>query len=400
MGRGPGVEVRASSIRVSFTWEGRLERHTLRLDGRPLKPTRANVQYAHRLAREIRARIESGDFRLADYFPASGAVAANTVGDQLDNWLAAQRIEATTRAGYASAVKFWRAAIGSRGLRALRTSDILTAIADRPDLSGKTVNNYTSVLRAALDLAVLDGKLAANPAAAIEPAAHQRPVPDPFDADERERIIEAIAGRYPGHVANLIEFWFWTGLRTSEILGLPWDNVDLTKGEILVNQSRIRGELKQRTKTSTVRLVRLNSRARAALQRQRGLTQVTGAAVFNNPIGGGPWANEYTVQRTYWAPTLKRLGIRYRRPYNMRHTYATAMLMAGMTPAFCAKQLGHSVEMFLRTYARWIDGAASDREMRRLEATLRPELSTDGGIAGNGNLPGTSPRDMPDSASS
>lgn len=47
--------------------------------------------------------------------------------------------------------------------------------------------------------------------------------------------------------------------------------------------------------------------------------------------------------------------IRYRRPYNMTHCYATAMLMAGMTPAFCAKQLGHSVEMFLTTYSKWID---------------------------------------------
>jgi integrase len=67
---------------------------------------------------------------------------------------------------------------------------------------------------------------------------------------------------------------------------------------------------------------------------------------------------------------LKRLGIRYRRPYNMRHSYATAMLMAGMTPAFCAKQLGHSVEVFLTTYSRWIDGSQNDLEMGRLESAL------------------------------
>ena len=47
---------------------------------------------------------------------------------------------------------------------------------------------------------------------------------------------------------------------------------------------------------------------------------------------------------------MKALGIRYRPPYNTRHTYATMMLMAGMTPAFCAKQLGHSVDIFLRTH--------------------------------------------------
>jgi integrase len=41
----------------------------------------------------------------------------------------------------------------------------------------------------------------------------------------------------------------------------------------------------------------------------------------------------------------------------MRHSYATVMLMAGMHDAFCARQLGHSVEVVHRTYAaKWIDG--------------------------------------------
>ena len=71
------------------------------------------------------------------------------------------------------------------------------------------------------------------------------------------------------------------------------------------------------------------------------------------------------------------LGIRYRRPYNLRHTYATIMLMAGMNPAFCARQLGHSVEMFLRTYAKWISGEQDAREMERLKGM--------GGAIGEGN---------------
>lgn len=65
--------------------------------------------------------------------------------------------------------------------------------------------------------------------------------------------------------------------------------------------------------------------------------------------------------------------MRYRPPYNTRDTYGTMMLMAGMTPAFCATQLGHSVEMFLRTYAKWVDGGQNALEMGRLEAA--PDLS-------------------------
>jgi integrase len=59
----------------------------------------------------------------------------------------------------------------------------------------------------------------------------------------------------------------------------------------------------------------------------------------------------------------------------MRHTYATIMLMAGMNHSFCAKQLGHSVEMFQRTYSKWIDGLQDDAEMARLEVALCPDYA-------------------------
>jgi integrase len=37
----------------------------------------------------------------------------------------------------------------------------------------------------------------------------------------------------------------------------------------------------------------------------------------------------------------------------------------------CAKQLGHSIEMFQRTYSKWLDGEQDDREMDKLEVSLR-----------------------------
>ena len=41
------------------------------------------------------------------------------------------------------------------------------------------------------------------------------------------------------------------------------------------------------------------------------------------------------------------------------------MLMAGVEPAFAAKQLGHTTEMFLNTYADWISGV-KDRDQVNL----------------------------------
>ena len=364
------VEVHGESIRVRFTFDGK--RHVKRITqaGVPLLPTAANLKFARRLADDIQRKIALGIFNMAETFPSAGADSSLTVGTQLDAWLASQRIEASTRASYESAIRFWKQGIGDKTLRALRHSQILTVLARRPDLSGKTVNNYVSVLREALELAVTDGILEVNPAGKIPRARHQKEPPDPYSREELDTILADLNARHPGQVANMVEFWFWTGLRTSELFALSWENVDMASGTALIAEALVRGVHKDRTKTNVARTIKLNSRATDALQRQRAHTQLAGGAVFNDPRFGKPWVDERAFRRSFWTPTLKRLGIRYRRPYNMRHTYATVMLMAGMNPAFCARQLGHSVEMFHRTYAKWLDGEQNDREMERLEASI------------------------------
>lgn len=380
MGRaGSGVEIRERSIRLHFMLDGVRHRRTLSVDGKPMQPTPPNVKYAKRVLAEIRDRIRSGTFRMTDYFTERAPTVGIplTVGDWMTIWLGTLRIEKSTRHGYETAVNFWKRAacehrarpLGTVALSELKRSHVLTAIATRPDLSGKTINNYVSTLRQAIALAVADERLNVNVVDGVPRAKHQRPPADPFSKEEAEAIIAAAAQIDP-QIHNLIELWFWSGLRTSEINGLEWRYIDFDKEEIGIERVLVAGEEKHRTKTSEPRLVRMNSRSRAALERQRALTQMARGRVFHDPRYGTPWRSEEAFQRVYWAHILKRLKIRYRRPYNMRHTYATRMLMAGMTPAFCARQLGHTVEMFLRIYAKWLDGAQNDMEMARLEKTL------------------------------
>lgn len=366
MGRnGSGVTVRGNAIRITFTHNGKTYRPTLK----DLPNTPANLKYAHRLLHEINERIRHGVFVLSDYFQADGEQSALTLSKQIEHWLMAQSIEASTKAAYEAAARFWKPI--DRPIRALVKSDFLTHLA-KSKLSGKTLNNYTSVVREALQLAVDDGKLTKNPAADIPRQKWQKEPPDPFSREESEAIIARFQNT---PVANFVEFWMWTGLRTSEIFALQWSQIALAKGEILINRAKVRGITKA-TKTNTARIVTLNSRARAALEAQRSLTQLEGKEVFQDPRYRTAWADERAFRRSYWEPALKVLGIRYRQPYDMRHTYATAMLMAGMTPAFCARQLGHSVEIFLRTYSKWLDGPQNSREMDKLEITLNAQQMT------------------------
>lgn len=55
---------------------------------------------------------------------------------------------------------------------------------------------------------------------------------------------------------------------------------------------------------------------------------------------------------------MKKAGVRYRRPYQTRHTYASMMLSAGEHPMWVAKQMGHTDwTMIARVYGRWMPQA-------------------------------------------
>lgn len=63
-----------------------------------------------------------------------------------------------------------------------------------------------------------------------------------------------------------------------------------------------------------------------------------------------------------WDITVRRSGIRRRRPYQLGHTYACWMLSAGANPAFIVNQMGHeNAEMVFHVYSAWINALASDQ---------------------------------------
>lgn len=54
----------------------------------------------------------------------------------------------------------------------------------------------------------------------------------------------------------------------------------------------------------------------------------------------------------------------------MRHTYATFGLMNGVNPAFMAEQLGHSLEEFFKTYAKWINNNQNQVQLALIEKAI------------------------------
>ncbi|TFW71481.1 site-specific integrase [Methylotenera oryzisoli] len=367
--RETGIEERGNSIRVSFQWRGARCRETINIP-----PTKSNMQYAAGLRAEILRKIGLGTFDYADYFPESpkaqaGVKKIDTFADASDTWLKANsQLAKSSLTTYQKHLnKHWLPKFGKHKITEITYTELMAHLADLK-VTPKTRNNIVIPMRRILDAAFLDGIIASNPAARIRNVKAQRPEPDPFTINEVNLILEHIKTTYNEQVLNYFEFGFFSGLRTSELIDLKWGDVEETL--VVVRSAKVEGESKT-TKTNQVRFVELNARAKAALARQKAHTKLKSVYVFLNPITETTWNDQRSQSKVYWTPTLKQLKLHHRNPYQMRHTFATLMLMAGANPMWVARQLGHAnMKITLEVYSKWIDLADKSRELDKVNNAL------------------------------
>ncbi|QOJ21748.1 MAG: site-specific integrase [Gammaproteobacteria bacterium] len=176
---------------------------------------------------------------------------------------------------------------------------------------------------------------------------------DPFTQEEQQAIINATTGA----IKNQIITFFWTGMRTNELIALEWSDIDWKCKKISVNKAITNaGRINETTKTkSGKREIDMLPPVEKALIDQKSHTLLQGGKVFINPAACKQWTGDQQIRKGYWIPLLRDAGVRYRNPYQTRHTYASMMLSAGENLAWVSNQMGHGdVLVTTRTYARWI----------------------------------------------
>ncbi len=385
MGRnGSGVEVRETSIRLSFTWQQRAHRETLTSGGKPIAPTAANVKFAHRAIAQIRAEIRAGTFELARHFPDSPRAQlqpaeVKTFGKLAAAWLATKgELSAASRGQYENAVEVWKGLLGAdTPLQRLTYEVIATKIGGHPWASPKLLNNYLIPLRGIMGLHYRGPLATQDPMIGIANRKVVKRPPDPLSAEERDAILADLKKRHDVRIWAYFAAAFFTGMRPEELIALRWGDIDWRRQLVRVQRVRtFKGSERDGTKTHTVRDVDLVPQAIEALRAMRPFTELKrteeGAEVdvFENPVTGRAWHDERSQRDHYWKPALKRLGIRTRRAYCTRHTWCTVALMAGVNPAYIADQAGHSLQMLLQVYARWIPGADGGAQKRLLAQAM------------------------------
>ena len=160
---------------------------------------------------------------------------------------------------------------------------------------------------------------------------------DPFDKDEIQAIVDAA---HDEQIKHLFQFAFFTGLRTSELIALEWDDIDWINGVVHVVRAVVKKRVKGTKTEAGERDVLLLPPALVALKGQKPYTFMIGKRVFHNPRTNQPWETDHQIRRTAWIYALKKAGVRYRNPYQTRHTYASMMLSGGENMMWVATQMG------------------------------------------------------------
>ena len=357
-----------SSIQITFYYPSKPHRQREPLE---LIPTPSNLEKAFAHLAAINVAIKNGTFDYAVTFPNSPRARKyqnnRLLKTWLKNWLHVQdHLKQSTYNNYRNCIdgQIDGTKLGSMRMAVITWADIKRWALSKK-ISSKTRRNYMSVLRTALDDAVEDGEIEFNPMmgkklkqASVEVKSTRDDV-DPFSWEERTAISNAADDQFKWFV----QFGFWTGMRISELIALRWDRIDWIHNTARVDQVLTQASKKYelpKTKHS-IRDVELHGPALEALIKMKPYSFLEDGVIFRNPFDGLPWNGDSPVRKR-WTRILRKAGVRYRYPYQMRHTYASTALMEGEDIGFICGQLGHEDEaVTFKHYNRYIKANRTKR---------------------------------------
>lgn len=269
-------------------------------------------------------------------------------------------------------------------------------------LSDNTVHKSFVFLKAALDRAVADSTIPTNPARSdlLEVPSQKKPDPNPL-TEESNRAVQSYLDNDPGDRFSMtVRIALYTGMRRGEICGLRWGDIDFKNRTMRVcrevansnktelkkeaarvakgNKARIepipgcksiyiklpKSDAGKRTvhfPESMVRPLQLR-KAQMAKEAAEGGWKLTDESYVTGDGDGRPYNPSQVTRRWIRLASLMNLmGTESRTPcfHDLRHTYATTAIAAGVDVKTLQNQLGHaSASMTLDIYAGFDKRAA------------------------------------------
>ena len=297
-----------------------------------------------------------------------------TVGEHLKNWITGyvkSNCSQRTLDGYQSIIDCHLIpGLGHIQLKQLQPRVIQAYYGKAVQhLSARTVHHQHRVLSQALKYAVRQGYLGRNPCDLVDAPSPRTKLMRTLTASEVEVLLDTAKDSY---YYPVIYTAVSTGLRQAELLGLRWRDIDLYMLSISVSQVLYkRGGLCQFKEPKTA-----HSRRRVAmtpklalflrdyqtdrerlyhqLGREVALDDLVFASVEGKPLDPGVVSHNFSRM-------AKRAGLGAVRFHDLRHTFASLMLLRGAKPKVISEALGHaSVGFTMDVYSHIIEGMQAD----------------------------------------
>jgi integrase len=267
--------------------------------------------------------------------------------------------------------------LGPRLIRQITTADVAELLdgVREQGCSEKTVAGALATLASVMGFAVRNGWIADNPVTRLE--RHDRPHPSRRQqrVPGREEIARLLAACLPAYRA-LIATALYTGMRTSELLGLIWDDIDCGGGAVHVRAqlSRAHSDAPARRvapKTpSSLRQIPLAPQLAAILRERRSAATWGAAGDWVFGTRDGTPLSQRNVQRSALTRAARNAGLDHEgstlRFHDLRHTFASHLIIdLQLDVVQVSRILGHaSVSTTLDIYAHRFDEARNSADIR------------------------------------
>ncbi|MDQ0735138.1 tyrosine-type recombinase/integrase [Arthrobacter agilis] len=241
--------------------------------------------------------------------------------------------------------------LGHKRMESVTRTDVQAAVIGWSEtLAASTVKLTYTYLAGMMKAAVLDGVIRATPCVGMRLPRDEVERVRPLSTDTVRALVEAIWAPY----RPLVVFGAATGLRGSEMRGLTWDRVNLSRGSVTVDRQLVSRDAGRPAwgppeTASSVRTISIGPATIAMLEdlpRVGELVFTAGGRALTRGNAGDAWRDARAK--------VPGIGDGF---HQLRHYHASQLIAGGMSPVAVAHRLGHKdATETLQTYAHlWHD---------------------------------------------
>jgi len=323
---------------------------------------------AEKVAENIEARI-----KLGKEFVGESQRLVPTLAEQytvLERTYLNTALRSTTQSSYESNYRVHiLPTLGHRRLNEITRTQVKDLVASLVEkgLARPTIRIITAQLCALLNQAIEDGIIDFNPATNLAKFYKNAPIRhkeiQPLTEPEIKAFLRSVLKYARQHFVTFL-CAIHTGMRTGELVGLQWGDIDFFGKFVTVRRAVVRRRIVE-TKTDKIRKIDLSDALAAELKKLKRHRQEQWLAKGHTEIPkwvfcaeNGNFFDPYNLKDRYFYKCLEKAGLRRIRFHDLRHTFATLLLQNGESLAYVKDQLGHSsIRMTVDVYGHLVPGA-------------------------------------------